>query len=224
MNNLLRSNKKRVTDILTGIPLFSHLSKEEINTTLEKAELNEYAKGMAVDLNNNRLYIIIKGVLLVNFNNITVRTLKKGDITGVSGLFTNENPKAGSASVLSVSKQARVLAIGKMQIHKLLLENPEFNMEYIVFLTDRIRFLNSEMLYYTTQNAKKRLISYLIKNSKGDNTFIPINMSKLASLLNMGRATLYRLMAELEENDVIKRENRGLTIISENKLVCLLNG
>ena len=59
---------------------------------------------------------------------------------------------------------------------------------------------------------------YLYDAAGEDNTGVPVNMTKLSSYLNVGRATLYRALSTLEEEGAVRKIGGCIIDISRKKL------
>ena len=88
---------------------------------------------------------------------------------------------------------------------------------YISFLSERIKFLNRKILYYTAGSAERRLALYL--TSFPSDTVTPdLPMNALADLLDIGRASLYRAFDRLSEDGFITRDQNTVIIIDREKM------
>jgi len=84
-----------------------------------------------------------------------------------------------------------------------------------MLLSDKIRFLNRKIAFFTSGSTEKKLAGYILSLPIENNTVkLDMNMSKLASSLDIGRASLYRAFESLEENCFITRENNLIKITS----------
>ena len=86
-------------------------------------------------------------------------------------------------------------------------------LNYMAFLTDRVRFLNSRIAVYTSQGASGKLYSWLCANGDGDGALPKLSMTKLAAALNMGRTSLYRAFDELEKQNLLVRKDGKVRVI-----------
>ena len=84
---------------------------------------------------------------------------------------------------------------------------------YIEFLSKRISFLNSKINAYTAKSAENKLYAYLLQLPRNGNTvFLPTDMSTLAKMIGIGRATLYRAFEKLETSGLITKNNKNIII------------
>ncbi len=213
--------ERQLNDIrktLEASEMFSGLSPETIDACIKAGELLTLEKGSKVELEDGGLFVVTAGILNARSNSVTLNVFKKGSITGVSGMFGNGRDETPLKTQVVAVKPSKLLLIREERIRELILEIPEFALRYIAFLTGRVRFLNRKMSYYTSENAMQRLAGYLYDAAGEDNTGVPVNMTKLASYLNVGRATLYRALSTLEEEGAVRKIGGCILVISRKKL------
>ena len=131
-------------------------------------------------------------------------------IAGIFAFYLNKvlNPK----EVLSSN-------INEEEILKYIFEKyPKTSLNYITFLTEKVRFLNKKLNLLSCQSAEETVYSYLsnISDSEGD-AKIPVSMTLLSKMLGLGRATLYRCFDALEKEGKITRENNSIKVIKNEK-------
>ena len=102
------------------------------------------------------------------------------------------------------------LALGAMQR---LLENPQVSLNYSRFLSDRIQFLNRRIASFTAPNVEQTLLSFL--RQQPQQRCEGVSMVKLSEVLNIGRTSLYRVVQQMEQDGVIKREGRVIQLMEE---------
>lgn len=100
-------------------------------------------------------------------------------------------------------------------VRRLLEESRPFREHYISFLTGRIRFLNQKIGYLTAGSAEFKLSHYLLSLGEYQTVVLPISMSALAEMLDLGRASLYRAFDTLTEDGFISKQ--GKTIILNDR-------
>ena len=91
---------------------------------------------------------------------------------------------------------------------------PQMAVNYIGFLSSRVRFLNGKIAIFTQDSAQHRLYRWLRANC-GEEGHLPekLSMTKLAGTLSMGRTSLYRAMEELAEAGLIVRDGKRIEVI-----------
>lgn len=138
-----------------------------------------------------------------------LRTLCEGDSFGAASLFSES--ESHRTAVISVGG-CRAVIIPRDTVVRLISDEPACAMAYITFLSDRISFLNRKITAFTAGSAEARLSAYLSgleKNSDGS-LGTDACYTKLAKMLGISRASLYRALDSLEAEGIIER--RGKTI------------
>ena len=99
-----------------------------------------------------------------------------------------------------------------------------FRTNLIKFLSDRVTFLNSKIDCVTGGSAERRLVMFLKNSSANNNGEIEIGMSMtaLAHALDIGRASLYRILSSLEKKGLIKTEPKKIIFIDPKGLERIL--
>ena len=91
---------------------------------------------------------------------------------------------------------------------------PQMAVNYIGFLSSRVRFLNGKIAIFTQDSAQHRLYRWLRANcDEWGRLPEKLSMTKLAGALSMGRTSLYRAMEELAEAGLIVRDGKRIEVI-----------
>ena len=84
--------------------------------------------------------------------------------------------------------------------------------QYIALLSEKILFLNRRIDTFTADDVSARLRGMLkdfwLRQGKGGAFTLPCSYTQLAALLNVGRASLYRALEQLEREGLFTREGR----------------
>ena len=92
-------------------------------------------------------------------------------------------------------------------------KHPHAAINYIAFLSDRIRFLNARISVISCSDAENTVLKYLtLSADENGYAAIPKSMTELASMLGLGRASLYRSLESLEKRGIIIRENSRIKV------------
>lgn len=126
------------------------------------------------------------------------RTLGPGEVFGVSSLFGGGE---GFPTTVTAREPTTVLFLGEGEVRRHLAAYPQAAEAYITLLTQKIRFLNRRLDTLAGRSAEERVASYLLVHA-GEG--LPLTKSALASLLGLGRASLYRILDLFEENGLIR--------------------
>lgn len=193
-------------EIFFSSPLFARLDAAERRTVWETAlpTVLSYPANDCVTRAGEHfgtLGIVASGRLSVTREGerrrVIHRTLAKGDIFGVSSLFGGEPP---FPTTILAETAASVMFLTEEQLEALFLAVPRLARSYIELLTEKIRFLNRRLDSLAGRSAEERVASHLLTHAEGS---LGITKSALASLLGLGRASLYRILDRFEERGLI---------------------
>ena len=133
-----------------------------------------------------------------------------GDTFGAAALFGGE----GYVSRIRAVTGCTVLLLPEALLRQWFARCPRMAVNYIAFLSGRVRFLNGKIAIFTQDSAQHRLYRWLRANCD-ETGCLPekLSMTKLAATLSMGRTSLYRAMEELEEAKLIVRDVKRIEVI-----------
>lgn len=141
---------------------------------------------------------------------ITIRTISEGDFFGAASFFGNW--KDGMSSVVSKG-DSKVIYIDEGTFVELLKKYPQISINYIEYLSDRVRFLNRKLDAFTAKSTEERLYEYLLSQADADgNVLFGFGIAELARRLNVGRTSIYRDISSLESKKMIKRDGHNFKI------------
>lgn len=164
---------------------------------------------------NGMLGIIVNGSGTVKRLNdigdsITIRTISKGELFGAASVFGCW--KDGMSSIIA-NEPCEILYISENEFKQLLRQYPQISINYIEYLSDRIRFLNRKLDAFTTKSTEERLYEYLLSQSDNDgNISLNFGIAELARRLNVGRTSIYRDISTLESKGLINRNGHNFKI------------
>lgn len=133
-----------------------------------------------------------------------------GDTFGAAALFGGE----GYVSRIRAVTGCTVLLLPEALLRQWFARCPRMAVNYIAFLSGRVRFLNGKIAIFTQDSAQHRLYRWLRANcDEWGRLPEKLSMTKLAGTLSMGRTSLYRAMEELEEAKLIVRDGKRIEVI-----------
>lgn len=141
----------------------------------------------------------------------TVLTVfQPGGTFGAAALFGG----AGYVSCIRAVTGCAVLLLPEALLEQWFARCPQMAVNYITFLSGRVRFLNGKIAILTQDSAQHRLYRWLQANcDQGGRLPEGISMTKLAATLSMGRTSLYRALEELESAGLIVRDGKRIEVI-----------
>lgn len=203
---------KKSIDMLLQHPLFLGTDREMLSRTV-----SEHGYCIKTILSGEEIFspkddrktigMILSGKAIVTTpdreKTVLMRYLTVGDLFGVANLFTKEP----YVSIIRSSGNCNVFYLSEKSIRVLLETDREFLYRYLEFLSGRICFLNRKIGYLTAGSAERRLALYLT-SLKGTPVTLPLSISSLSELLDVGRASLYRAFDRLTNDGFIKKDGR----------------
>ncbi|MBR4282327.1 MAG: Crp/Fnr family transcriptional regulator [Clostridia bacterium] len=223
---MTESQKNRLISILKNSFLFNGVDEESVEAFVLSKGISQktFSNGEVVEnANSPCLSFVMEGCVRVFGQNqgkrVLLNTLFEGDAFGVARLFCREDT---SVSEIVSKGTARVCFIPFENVERLVSTDGKVAANYISFLSEKIRFLNSKIGQYTAKSGEIRLVKYLLSLKEDENGVVALSlpMSRLASHLGVSRATLYRSMDELENQGHIERKEKNkIKIINLKQLL-----
>lgn len=130
---------------------------------------------------------------------------REGSVFGAAAVFGDNEEYI---SRIEAVKPCKIQFIEEERLSRLFEGYPKVAVNYISFLSSRIRFLNEKLSIMMHDGAEGRLYAFLLKNGGYDG-----KMTGLSRILCMGRTTLYRELANLEQKQLIVREDGKIKVI-----------
>lgn len=191
----------------------SEYEKSEILSTLQNVK--KFNKGDEL-YRSGLLGIILNGNASVKRLNdmgdsITIRSISSGELFGSASVFGEW--KNGMSSI-TANSFCEVLYISQEMFCEILKAYPQISINYIEFLSGRIRFLNRKLDAFAAKTTEERLYEFLLSQSNGDGTVIlDFGMAELARRLNVGRTSVYRDIDALVSKGLITRDGHNFKIL-----------
>lgn len=130
---------------------------------------------------------------------------REGSVFGAAAVFGDDKEYI---SKIEAVKPCKIQFIEEERLSRVFRQYPKVAVNYISFLSSRIRFLNEKLSIMMRDGAEGKLYAYLLKNGGYEG-----KMTGLADTLYMGRTTLYRELANLEQKKLIVREDGKIKVI-----------
>lgn len=150
-----------------------------------------------------------------NSTGLYMKSFEKGSCFGAAALFGTDNKYV---STIIADTDITVLFITEEQLKSIFVSFPETAINYINFLSEKVRFLNRKLGLLSCGTSDDTVLKYLL-SSADNNGFVklPKSMTLLSKTLGIGRATLYRCLDNLENKGLIVRENNCIKVIENEK-------
>lgn len=161
--------------------------------------------------------ILTRGHAIVrNAAGVELNLLHAGDCFGVAALWSGASEYV---SDVRAKTACEALFLSQEQLRALFALYPQTAINYIAFLSDRINFLNKRIDGFTAPCALAVVCLYLREHAANGVVEVGAGYSALARALNLGRASLYRALDELQGRGAIRREGRTIFIQNSDLLL-----
>lgn len=195
--------------------LFKNLNQNEIDKILLYDGIYEENFSQGDIMQNNKtlckIGIIVKGKAIIKSgeDGVIIKKLEKNDVFGVASLF--DNPKHLTSVIATTD--CSIITMNKSFIENCIKENNKIALNYIEVLAKRVSFLNTKINAYTAKSAENKLYTYLLQLPRLNNEIeLTVDMSTIAKMLGIGRATLYRAFDKLENNGIIIKNDKKIIL------------
>lgn len=209
---------------LNNVPIFQHLTNEELKQIANIAKSKKIAKGNLVYQagdDTNKLFVVNQGQIKISRisekgDEQVIRVLGPGEFMGELSLFSNL-PMNDYAEATENTVVCMVEGSGLKNIMK---DNPTIAFKILEELSKRLENVDKRVEEIRHQSTKWRLAQMLLNLSKGEKTIrLPISKGMLASQMGMNNATLSRNLTYFEELGLISQNGqREITIHNHDGL------
>lgn len=198
--------------------LFKGLSSKRIEFLLKHSgiELKSFSKGQVIQnyITQKEIGVIANGNAIIKSGDsgAIIKRIARGDIFGVASLFDDS---VSHQTFVKANGSCTVITLNKEFVEYCMTEEKSVSINYIELLAKKISFLNSKINSFTAKSAENKLYTYLLQLPRDNNKVaLPSDMSTLAKMLGIGRATLYRAFDKLEHIGTITKSNK-IIILNE---------
>lgn len=193
--------------------------KAEIISLLEKPIF--FKKGEIIYSKENfkkALGFIVSGkavALCENSGQLFMNSFGRAETFGAASIF-GENDFYVSSIIAKTD--CEVLFLSEDFLTQIFKSYPQTSLNYIKFLSDKIRFLNTKLNLISCKSAEDTLLSYFktICDENGE-AVCPKNFTSLSKTLGLSRASLYRCIEKLENENKIIKTNNIIKVIENEK-------
>jgi CRP/FNR family transcriptional regulator, cyclic AMP receptor protein len=215
-----------VVELLRRVPLFSELSKAELERIAQVGILRSFPRETRIFHEGDpgdACYIVREGSCRVTREHpdgraITLATLGPGAIFGELAMLDGERR---SASV-ETTENTELVALPAGDLRKLIREHPEMAEKLVVALTRRLRDANERISRQSFQTVPSRVAGVLnqlladeaVTPMVRDGVTIRLRQADLAQLAGTSRESVSRFLATLERAGVV-RVGRGMVTVLE---------
>lgn len=207
--------------LIDSLPLLSGLTREDAAAVKDAvlSVVKEYSSGeviLAEECFSPSLLFVLVGRASVTVRRegkaTLLNTLRTGDLFGAASLF---GANGCYPTTVTAKGTTRCAVIGEETLVELIRRYPQVGINYIRFLSEKIRFLNERIDTLSGRNVESKLAKFLLQADGKGALHSHCNMSQLASALDVGRASLYRLLRKMEQNGLITFEGGIIQIVNK---------
>ena len=207
------------TDFLSDVFLFKDMSKDMISKAICDISLStvDYSKRDEIYspiFSERRLGFVVSGECKVerirhDGTSVPLNVMKQGNSFGIVSVLKSEDE---FPTRITATKDTKVLYISLEDTWKLIKNYTEISQNVISFLAGKIIFLNKKIATFSEDSVEDKLSSFLSNEYIKYGAEFPFNCKRTAESISVGRASLYRALASLTEENVIKLENKKIYI------------
>lgn len=216
---------------ISKVPIFNHLTAEEMVKILELSVSNRYEKGEIIyhpDDHSQNLFIIHKGKVKIyrlseSGKEQLLRILEPGDFMGELSLFTT-TPLSGYAEAIEGTE---ICMIHHNDLHQLISKHPTISLKILEEFSVRLNRMES-LLEKLNSNVEERIISYFIEllkekgispTSPTIDITLPMSKKDFASFIGTTQETLSRKLSSFQQQGFIKQSGqRHISILNMKAL------
>ena len=148
--------------------------------------------------------------------NAMLRVMGANDMFGISTLYSQS---AHFPSTIIAKTDVELLFIEGTSFKALLEADKNAMRAYLSLLSEKIIYLNKKISVLTASSAEKKLAFFICEGERNGEFISPVSMSALASILDVGRASLYRSFDTLSDMGLIERDGKKIIITDKNALL-----
>ena len=205
-------------------PIFKNAEPNNLKTYIKESSVALCSFSSDEDIcspltDNIPVGLIISGKALVHSSDggkVLIKTVSEGAIFGIANLYS-EN--AAFPTRISAKKSCKVLFISPDDVRSLIENDPSVMRAFMAFLSENIVYLNKKISSLTAGSAERRLSVYLSENAKDGVFTLTTSASTLAAMLDIGRASLYRVLDKLESDGFIERKAKTIILKNEKEML-----
>lgn len=212
-------------EYLRSVSIFSDLSDVELASISKKMTPYSYSKGEFIvmeEMEGKQCYFITHGSVKITRSSkegreVILAILTAGEFFGEMSLLDGETR---SANVLTL-EETKVLALNRNDFMATLEEYPRISIQLLKELTIRLRKSDLQIASLTLSDAEKRIGLCILRLAGEQGTIRQghVKIKKfpfqhdIANMAGTSRETVSRTLVLFEQNGLIQREGRQLTIV-----------
>lgn len=200
--------------ILAECFLFRDLTEKQREKVCQRLTAQAFQRGEVIYSQHHfqrSLGILLEGEAAVQKESGTLlNLLESGSCFGAAALFA---PVEEYVTTITARKACKVAFISNEELAELFRQYPDMALGYIRFLSGRIQFLNQKIDSFTQSSAEDAVWQWLQAHQDEESKVrVQGGFARLARELSIGRASLYRSLAQLEQSGQIVKNGAEIEI------------
>ena len=151
---------------------------------------------------------------------VLLNQLTAGACYGAASLFGGE---ALQPTEIVAKTTVECVSFSESSLKAFFLRFPSSALDYIAFLSGRIRFLNRRVQDFSYGSAEQKTAQLLLATADESGVCGIPNLRAAAESMNIGRASLYRVLSSFSDRGMIEKDGKQIQIIKSNELKGILS-
>ncbi len=168
---------------------------------------------------SDELYVLCEGTAAAysadSDKQVLLRVFSPHEIFGISNLFTD----SPFATRVVAKTDCKVLVLRKPFLTYLIDNDSTVRYQYIAFLAQKTLYLNQKISCLTAGSAEQKLAFWLDAHANDGIVTLDLPMNALCTMLDIGRASLYRAFDKLEQDGFINKEHKTVRILHRDRML-----
>lgn len=203
--------------VLAGCFLFRSLTSAQREAVYVRLRVEDFHKGQVIYSQHyfeRSLGILLEGEAAVQKESgALLNLLQSGSCFGVAALFA---PAEEYVTTITARKACKAAFISGETLAELFRQYPDMAMAYITFLSGRIQFLNQKIDSFAASSAEDAVYRWLLAHQdETGRVKVGGGFARLARELNIGRASLYRSLTQLEQAGRIVKHGAEIELLGK---------
>lgn len=211
---------ENLIDFISNVFLFNNVAPDTLSTLLSHVslEIRDFEKDDVIYSPTDyekKVGFVFSGECSVkrirhDGNTVRLNTISRGASFGIIAVFSK---KCEYPTHVYANKNTRVVFLSAEDVVYLVNSCPAVAMNVIMFLSDRISFLNERITTFSGGSAEEKLANHLLSLAKKNNSLsFPFNKKRSAEAIGCGRASLYRAVDSLVGSGYIETDSKKIYI------------
>ena len=214
----------QITQILNKLPVTAGADAQIMAAAMQHAppeylHFDRESSILSPGQPGDALYVLCQGSAVAYCadadKQVLLRAFSPYEIFGISNLYTDQP----FATRIVAKTDCKVLVLKKEFLSYLIDHDAKVRYQYIALLAQKTLFLNQKISCLTAGSAEERLAFWLDAHATDGTVALDIPMNALCTMLDIGRASLYRAFDKLEQDGFIIKEQKTVRILDRDHML-----